>query len=155
MNLQFDDISDRAVRVSWSPPKKSNGVLIGYKLKYQIKDNPDSFKEEVLPPSNTSIRVEHLQVRQFKLHIAILRWMGNIRLFSTKRIKLISNFPVNYETCLYASFKYFCLSPIFTLLKSKLGCKFLVQNFLAFFFVKIRKFLVLLNCTALRFFSRD
>lgn len=71
MNLQFDDISDRAVRVSWSPPKKSNGVLIGYKLKYQIKDNPDSFKEEVLPPSNTSIRVEHLQVRQFMLQYYI------------------------------------------------------------------------------------
>lgn len=63
MNLQFDDISDRAVRVSWSPPKKSNGVLIGYKLKYQIKENPETFKEEILPPNVTSVRVEHLQVK--------------------------------------------------------------------------------------------
>ncbi|XP_045491212.1 protein sidekick isoform X2 [Colias croceus] len=61
VNLQFDDISDRAVRVSWSPPKKSNGVLIGYKLSYQIKENPDTLKEEVLPPNVSSIRVEHLQ----------------------------------------------------------------------------------------------
>ncbi|XP_072943917.1 protein sidekick isoform X2 [Epargyreus clarus] len=60
-NLQFDDISDRAVRVSWSPPKKANGILIGYKLTYQMKDNPETFKEEILPPNVTSIRVEHLQ----------------------------------------------------------------------------------------------
>lgn len=62
VNLQFDDISDRAVRVSWSPPKKSNGVLIGYKLSYAIKDDEDSVKEEILPPNITSIKVEHLQV---------------------------------------------------------------------------------------------
>ncbi|CAG9096606.1 unnamed protein product [Plutella xylostella] len=60
-NLLFDDISDRAVRVSWSPPKKSNGILIGYKLSYQVKEKDDTFKEEILPPNVTSIRVEHLQ----------------------------------------------------------------------------------------------
>lgn len=64
-SLQFDDISDRAVRVSWSPPKKANGVLIGYKLSYQVKDNNDTYKEEILPPNVTSIRVEHLQVLLF------------------------------------------------------------------------------------------
>lgn len=61
-SLQFDEISDRAVRVSWSTPKKSNGILIGYKLSYQIKESEESFKEEVLPPNVTSIKVEHLQV---------------------------------------------------------------------------------------------
>ncbi|XP_052737459.1 protein sidekick isoform X2 [Bicyclus anynana] len=77
VNLQFDDISDRAVRVSWSPPKKSNGVLIGYKLKYQIKENPDSLKEEVLPPSNTSIRVEHLQAStQYQFWVSALTAVG-------------------------------------------------------------------------------
>lgn len=65
VNLQFDDISDRAVRVSWSPPKKSNGVLIGYKLSYEIKDDANSIKEEILPPNITSIKVEHLQVYSF------------------------------------------------------------------------------------------
>lgn len=62
VNLQFDDISDRAVRVSWAPPKKANGVLIGYKLAYQMKDNSETVKEEILPPNVTSIRVENLQV---------------------------------------------------------------------------------------------
>ncbi|XP_041977027.1 protein sidekick isoform X3 [Aricia agestis] len=61
MNLQFDDISDRAVTVSWAPPKKPNGVLIGYKLKYQVKDNPDTLKEEIVPANISSIRIEHLQ----------------------------------------------------------------------------------------------
>lgn len=61
-SLQFEDISDRAVRMSWSPPKKSNGILIGYRLTYQIKDDDNSLKEEVLPPNVTSIKVEHLQV---------------------------------------------------------------------------------------------
>lgn len=60
-SLLFDDVSDRAVRVSWSAPKKSNGVLVGYKLSYQMKDDNETYKEEVLPPNITSIRVEHLQ----------------------------------------------------------------------------------------------
>ncbi|KAH9630731.1 hypothetical protein HF086_004022 [Spodoptera exigua] len=60
-SLLFDDISDRAVRVSWTAPKKSNGILVGYKLSYQMKDSNETFKEEVLPPNVTSIRVEHLQ----------------------------------------------------------------------------------------------
>ncbi|CAB3242123.1 unnamed protein product [Arctia plantaginis] len=60
-SLLFDDISDRAVRVSWSSPKKSNGILMGYKLSYQMKDDNDTYKEEVLPPNITSIKVEHLQ----------------------------------------------------------------------------------------------
>ena len=80
-------MSDRAVRVSWGPPKKSNGVLIGYKLKYQIKDNPDSFKEEVLPPNTTSIRVEHLQVnvmisslnvKKFKLLFSLIKKVDSL-----------------------------------------------------------------------------
>ncbi|XP_045445941.1 protein sidekick isoform X2 [Melitaea cinxia] len=77
VNLQFDDVSDRAVRVSWSPPKKSNGVLIGYKLKYQIKDNPESLKEEILPPNDTSIRVEHLQAStQYQFWVSALTGVG-------------------------------------------------------------------------------
>lgn len=61
-SLLFDDISDRAVRVSWTAPKKSNGILMGYKLSYEMRDNNETFKEEVLPPNVTSIKVEQLQV---------------------------------------------------------------------------------------------
>ncbi|XP_053624713.1 protein sidekick isoform X3 [Plodia interpunctella] len=76
-SLQFDDISDRAVRVSWSPPKKSNGILIGYKLSYQIKDDLNSIKDEVLPPNVTSIKVEHLQAStHYKFHLCALTSVG-------------------------------------------------------------------------------
>ncbi|KAL4705138.1 hypothetical protein ACJJTC_018709 [Scirpophaga incertulas] len=76
-NLQFDDISDRAVRVSWSPPKRSNGVLIGYKLSYQIKDRPDTVKEEILPPNITSIKVEHLQAStHYKFWLSAMTAVG-------------------------------------------------------------------------------
>ncbi|KAG6449472.1 hypothetical protein O3G_MSEX006098 [Manduca sexta] len=75
--LQFDDISDRSVRVSWLPPKKSNGILIGYKLTYQVKDNPETLNEEVLPPNITSINVEHLQAStQYKLWVCALTRSG-------------------------------------------------------------------------------
>ncbi|XP_050344863.1 protein sidekick isoform X1 [Nymphalis io] len=76
-NLQFDDVSDRAVRVSWSPPKKSNGILIGYKLKYQVKDSVDTLKEEILPPNGTSVRVEHLQAStQYRFWVSALTALG-------------------------------------------------------------------------------
>lgn len=61
-SLLFDDISDRAVRLSWTAPKKSNGILMGYKLSYEMRDSNETIREEVLPPNVTSIRVEHLQV---------------------------------------------------------------------------------------------
>ncbi|XP_045518694.1 protein sidekick isoform X1 [Pieris brassicae] len=77
VNLQFDDISDRAVRVSWSPPRKSNGVLIGYKLSYQVKENPDTLKEEILPPNVTSIHVEHLQAStQYNFWVSAMTGIG-------------------------------------------------------------------------------
>ncbi|XP_059054428.1 protein sidekick [Achroia grisella] len=76
-SLQFDDISDRAVRVAWSPPKKSNGILIGYKLTYQIIDDENSFREEVLPPNVTSIKIEHLQAStHYRLSLRALTAVG-------------------------------------------------------------------------------
>lgn len=67
-NLQFDDISDRAVRVSWLPPKKSNGILVAYRLSYQVKDDNNTYKEEILPANVTSIRIEHLQVFYYEIY---------------------------------------------------------------------------------------
>lgn len=90
-SLQFDDISDRAVRVLWSPPKKSNGVLIGYKLSYQVTDNNDTYKEEILPPNVTSIKVEQLQVRLGRtkyLYFVFLLDLGNY--ISAKREKCLN-----------------------------------------------------------------
>ncbi|KAK7082429.1 Protein sidekick-2 [Halocaridina rubra] len=39
-NLKFEDISDRSVKVSWSEPSKSNGILNGYTVSYMVKDSP-------------------------------------------------------------------------------------------------------------------
>ncbi|XP_011308943.1 protein sidekick isoform X2 [Fopius arisanus] len=60
-NLQFDDISDRALTVRWSPPGEVNGVLTGYKLTYQIKDNVDSLRVLNFSADVLSSKVEHLQ----------------------------------------------------------------------------------------------
>lgn len=76
-SLQFDDVSDRAIRVSWTPPKKSNGVLIGYKLSYHIIVQNETSQEEFLPPNVTSIRVEHLQAStQYKFWVRALTAVG-------------------------------------------------------------------------------
>jgi len=61
-SLQFDDVSDRAVKVIWSPPKQINGNLTGYQLTYMVKDQPETLKVENLTSDTLSIMVNHLQV---------------------------------------------------------------------------------------------
>ena len=61
-SLQFDDVSDRAVKVIWSPPKQINGILTGYQLTYMVKDQPETQKVENLTSDILSIMVNHLQV---------------------------------------------------------------------------------------------
>lgn len=64
-SLLFDDISDRAVKVVWASPKQSNGILVGYRLKYYIKDQENTLREEVFPANITSVMIENLEVRLF------------------------------------------------------------------------------------------
>lgn len=58
--LQFDDVSDRAVKVIWSPPKAANGILTGYQVKYQVKDDPSTMKAVNLTAKETSLKVTKL-----------------------------------------------------------------------------------------------
>lgn len=68
-NLQFEDISDRALTVKWNPPKEINGILTHYQLKYMIKDIPESLRVENFTADVLSTKVEHLQVViDFKQH---------------------------------------------------------------------------------------
>ncbi|XP_048522895.1 protein sidekick [Dendroctonus ponderosae] len=60
-NLQFDDISDRAVKVLWQPPKKINGILTGYQIQYQIKDMPNTLRLRNLSADTLSEKVNELQ----------------------------------------------------------------------------------------------
>jgi len=61
-SLQFDDVSDRAVKVIWSPPKQINGILTGYQLTYMVKDQPETLKVENLTSDTLSVMVNQLQV---------------------------------------------------------------------------------------------
>jgi protein sidekick len=61
-SLQFDDISDRAVKVIWSEPKQINGILTGYQLTYMVKDQPATIKVENFTSETLSVLVNHLQV---------------------------------------------------------------------------------------------
>lgn len=60
-SLSFDEVSDRAVKVMWTPPIHSNGILLGYQLNYQIKDQPDTMKSINLTAETLNVKVNNLQ----------------------------------------------------------------------------------------------
>ncbi|XP_016844898.1 protein sidekick isoform X4 [Nasonia vitripennis] len=60
-NLQFLNISDRALTVKWRPPKEINGVLTFYQLKYTIKDKPDTLRVLNFTADMLSTKIEQLQ----------------------------------------------------------------------------------------------
>nr|XP_018910641.1 PREDICTED: protein sidekick isoform X1 [Bemisia tabaci] len=60
-SLQFDEVSDRAVTVIWTPPKHINGVLKGYTLSYMIKDKPDTLRTENLNSTTLKVNIKNLQ----------------------------------------------------------------------------------------------
>lgn len=76
-NLQFEDISDRALTVKWSSPKETNGILTHYQLKYMIKEVPDSLRVENFTADVLSTKVKHLQViihsKQHKINLNLKR----------------------------------------------------------------------------------
>ncbi|XP_037028858.1 protein sidekick isoform X5 [Bradysia coprophila] len=59
-SLQFDEVSDRAVKVLWTQPKNTNGILMGYQVRYQIRDMPDTLKVVNLTSKETSLKVSQL-----------------------------------------------------------------------------------------------
>ncbi|XP_058815648.1 protein sidekick isoform X3 [Topomyia yanbarensis] len=59
-SLQFDDVSDREVKVMWTPPKQINGILTGYQVKYQIKDKPATLKVFNTSADTTNLKVVDL-----------------------------------------------------------------------------------------------
>lgn len=61
-SLRFDEISDRSVRVSWSPPEKTNGELTGYTVRWSVKDMLHTLKVKNVTTNVTSLVVSSLQV---------------------------------------------------------------------------------------------
>ncbi|XP_035707340.1 protein sidekick isoform X3 [Folsomia candida] len=59
--LHFAEISDRSVKVVWKRPLKTNGDLLGYVVRYGIKDIPSSFRDV-----NTTSNVTQAKVFELK-----------------------------------------------------------------------------------------
>ncbi|XP_052901229.1 protein sidekick isoform X2 [Anopheles moucheti] len=58
--LQFSGISDREVGVAWEPPRRTNGILIGYQVRYYVRDQPDTVRLVNLTAEQTRLKVTHL-----------------------------------------------------------------------------------------------
>ncbi|KAK6637522.1 hypothetical protein RUM44_007944 [Polyplax serrata] len=77
-SLQFDDVSDRSVRVVWTPPNKSNGILRGYTVIYMMKDKPETTKVLNFTSETQSVRVEHLQATtHYKFEVSAWTAVGS------------------------------------------------------------------------------
>jgi len=64
-SFQFEEISDRAVRLVWTHPLKPNGILLGYTLRYGIKDVPLTFKNMNFSAETTSVKVTELKANTY------------------------------------------------------------------------------------------
>ncbi|XP_058175853.1 protein sidekick [Anopheles ziemanni] len=58
--LQFSGISDREVNVTWEVPRRTNGILVGYQVRYYRKEHPEAARTVNLTAESRSLRVTHL-----------------------------------------------------------------------------------------------
>ncbi|KAG7176448.1 sidekick-like 1 [Homarus americanus] len=65
VNLKFEDVSDRSVRVLWDEPDQSNGILKGYTLSYMVKDSPHTKIVQNLTADVTTYLVTELSATTF------------------------------------------------------------------------------------------
>jgi protein sidekick len=64
--LHFEEISDRSVKVVWKTPLKTNGDLLGYVVRYGIKDYPSSFQDLNITSNNlTYVKVTALKASTY------------------------------------------------------------------------------------------
>lgn len=73
VSLQFDDVSDRAVTVQWTPPRNTNGILTGYQVRYQVKDKPDTMKAINLTATETNLKVSSFIFVPYLFHQIVTR----------------------------------------------------------------------------------
>ncbi|UYV77069.1 SDK2 [Cordylochernes scorpioides] len=59
--LRFEEILDTSVKVVWGPPRPPNGDLLGYTLRYHVKDVPETAVVSNLTAGTLSLVVEGLQ----------------------------------------------------------------------------------------------
>lgn len=76
-SLQFDEVSDRSVKVLWSAPKKTNGILTGYTLTYSEKDRPESSMMLNFTSDMYSVTVQPLQaLTHYRFEVAAWTSVG-------------------------------------------------------------------------------
>lgn len=76
-SIQFEDVSDRAVTVHWSPPKNANGILTGFQVRYRRKDTAGDTAAAVV--ANLTASVYSLQVNQLQ---ATTKYMFEVLAFT-------------------------------------------------------------------------
>lgn len=59
-DLQFDDVSDRELTIKWNEPKEPNGIVLGYEVRYKIKETSD-IKQVNLTAHQKSLHVTQLK----------------------------------------------------------------------------------------------
>lgn len=76
-SLQFDDISDRAVKVLWQKPKHINGILTGYQIKWQIKDKQETIRVRNLTAQTHSLNITDLQATtHYRFEVTAMTTVG-------------------------------------------------------------------------------
>ena len=60
-NLRFEDITDRGVRVLWDPPENPNGIILGYTVRYMVKDMIHTLVEKNLTDGQLSFYLNQLK----------------------------------------------------------------------------------------------
>ncbi|KAK3593323.1 hypothetical protein CHS0354_031382 [Potamilus streckersoni] len=59
-SLTFQDIRDTSLKVIWTPPSEINGILTGYVLRYEKKNDSSTMRVVELPKSNLSFTIYNL-----------------------------------------------------------------------------------------------
>jgi len=59
--LRFEEITDRGVKVMWDPPQKPNGVLLGYTIRYMVKDMIHTLVDKNLTSDELSFHLNSLK----------------------------------------------------------------------------------------------
>ena len=60
-DLKFEDITDRGVRVRWETPENENGIILGYTVRYMVKDMLHTLMERNLTEEEHSFYVKSLK----------------------------------------------------------------------------------------------
>jgi protein sidekick len=59
--LKFEDITDRGVKVLWEKPENPNGIILGYTVRYMVKEQIHTLMEKNLTTEETDFYLTQLK----------------------------------------------------------------------------------------------